>query len=540
MTILRTDRLVAFGFGGLVLASAWNIVSGLRLADLVDLWSDPEVLHALVTCVVVGSLATLLATLATFLLLWARDRSVAARFFERSALVQLAIPHLTLAVGVAFLLAPSGWLARVVAATITGSTRPPAPPASEIDAYLLLMLVLVAKETPFLLLIARSRLRRIDAAAALRQAASLGYPPAEAWWKVIAPRLLGQMGLPILAIFAYAVSNIEVALIVGPSTPPPLPILVLGWHQDPHMVEQTKADAGACLLIITIGLVAIGVRRAHARLCRLWNQVLTAGHGARGLATLASLTSAASWAAIGLWCGALGMLAIWSFAGHWRFPALLPGGWSMRGWGTAFDANFRALPWTVAVACLTSLVAVALAVLVSSARRDQGKASSLQLFYLPLVLPQIALYLGFQGLLVEIGIDGTAMAVMLGHLLLVLPYALIVVSEAMDAIDPRFDSLATSLGRSPVQVLLTVRIPQLRAALALALAIGIAVSTALYVPTLLLGAGRVSTLALDLVPLAQGGDRRIAAAVGTMLSLLPLSALIGARILGRSRLRGMP
>ena len=540
MTILRADRLVAVVFGGFVLASAWNIVSGLRLDDLSALWSDPEVLPALVTCVVVGSVATVLATLATFLLLWARARSVAARFFERSALVQLAIPHLTLAVGVAFLLAPSGWLARVVATAITGSTRPPAPPAGEIDAYLLLVLVLVAKETPFLLLIARSRLRRIDSAAALRQAASLGYPPIEAWWKVVAPRLLGQMGLPILAIFAYAVSNIEVALIVGPSTPPPLPILVLGWHQDPHMIDQTKASAGACLLIITIGLVAMGARHAHARSGRLWNRVLTAGHGVRGLDVLERLTAAASWAAIALWCAASAMLAIWSFAGPWRFPAVFPGGWSVRGWSTALDANFRALPWTVTVACLTSLVAVALAVLVSSARRDQGKTSSLQLFYLPLVLPQIALYLGFQGLLVEIGIDGTAMAVILGHLLLVLPYALIVVSEAMDAIDPRIDRLATTLGRSPVRVLLEARIPQLRAALALALAIGIAVSTALYVPTLLLGAGRVSTLALDLVPLAQGGDRRIAAAVGSVLSLLPLLALIGARLLGRSRLGAGP
>ena len=78
-----------------------------------------------------------------------------------------------------------------------------------------------------------------------------------------------------------------------------------------------------------------------------------------------------------------------------------------------------------------------------------------------------------------------------------------------------------------------IKLGMLKGPLALALAIGVSVSTALYLPTLFAGGGRVVTLATEAVSLAQGGDRRLAAATGLVLALLPLIALVLARRAGR-------
>ena len=57
-----------------------------------------------------------------------------------------------------------------------------------------------------------------------------------------------------------------------------------------------------------------------------------------------------------------------------------------------------------------------------------------------------------------------------------------------------------------------------------ALAIGIAVSIGQYLPTLLIGAGRVPTLTTEAVALSAGGDRRALAVAATLQAMLPFVA----------------
>ena len=67
-----------------------------------------------------------------------------------------------------------------------------------------------------------------------------------------------------------------------------------------------------------------------------------------------------------------------------------------------------------------------------------------------------------------------------------------------------------------------MKFPQLKPALWLAFAVGCSVSLAQYLPTQMLGAGRVSTLTTEAVTLASGQDRRISAIYGLLQGLLPL------------------
>jgi len=86
------------------------------------------------------------------------------------------------------------------------------------------------------------------------------------------------------------------------------------------------------------------------------------------------------------------------------------------------------------------------------------------------------------------------------------------------------------MGASPRRALFKVRLPMLMTPLLIALAVGFAVSIGQYLPTVLLGGGRVPTVTTEAVALSSGGDRRIIAALALLQSLLPLGGFLVATL----------
>jgi putative thiamine transport system permease protein len=146
--------------------------------------------------------------------------------------------------------------------------------------------------------------------------------------------------------------------------------------------------------------------------------------------------------------------------------------------------------------------------------------------YVPLVVPQIAFLPGLQILLIAAGLDSNIYSVTAAHLVFVLPYVYLSLSEPWAHFDDRYRQAALTMGASPRRVLLQVRLPILLAALLTALAVGFAVSIGQYLPTLLLGSGRVPTITTEAVALASGGDRRLVAVLALLQSLLPLAGFL--------------
>ena len=95
----------------------------------------------------------------------------------------LAMPHAALALGVAFLIAPSGWLMRLMAPVVAAGGTPPSFSLPADRWGLALMAGLVLKETPFLLLAIVAGLGQLPSTAMLATARLLGYRPATAWLK---------------------------------------------------------------------------------------------------------------------------------------------------------------------------------------------------------------------------------------------------------------------------------------------------------------------------------------------------------------------
>ncbi|WP_146612611.1 hypothetical protein [Paracoccus sediminilitoris] len=81
---------------------------------------------------------------------------------------------------------------------------------------------------------------------------------------------------------------------------------------------------------------------------------------------------------------------------------------------------------------------------------------------------------------------------------------------------------ALGVGANPRRILWRVKLPVLLVLVPTAFAIGIAVSVAQYLPTLFLGAGRVTTLTTETVTLASGSDRRVTGVVASLQALLPI------------------
>ncbi|MEM9812763.1 MAG: ABC transporter permease, partial [Pseudomonadota bacterium] len=338
---------------------------------------------SLVTGIVATALSLLIATALTAG--WWGTR--AFRMVERLLSPLLSVPHAAAAFGLAFLIAPSGWIARVLSPWATGWERPPDLLIVQDPAGWSLIAGLVAKETPFLLLMTLAALPQAAPGQSLKVAESLGYGRVAGWLKVVFPRVYAQIRLPVYVVLAYSMSVVDVALILGPSTPPTLSVQITRWMSDPDLSLRLQAAAAALLqlglVVLALGawrLAEIGVARAG----RAWvwsGQRCLAERSVRSAALVAGIALAAI-VVIGL----LG-LAVWSVAGFWSFPAAWPGALTGRTWSRHANDIHAALADTVVIACLATGLALSLVIGCLEAEHRHGlrlRRGGVVILYLPL------------------------------------------------------------------------------------------------------------------------------------------------------------
>lgn len=442
----------------------------------------------------------------------------------------LSIPHATLALGLAFLLAPSGWLVRMVSPWATGWAWPPDLLILNDPQGLSLVLGLVLKEAPFLFLMLAAALDRLDAPSLHSVARSLGYAPMTAWIKVILPQIYPRLRLPVLAVLAFSTSVVDLSVILGPATPAPLAVRVVTWANDPDLSMRFLAAAGAvvqiCVAAAAIGLWILA-EHVVAVVTRGW--LSNGGRGRReGMVRHGAIC-------LTLGASALSVLALlglvfWSVADTWRFPDAIPSRFSLGVWSRA--EIWEPLATTVIVALLSAGIAAIVTVgcLEFEIRRDRRPSARMQaLLYLPLLVPQVAFLLGVQILLVWLRLDGSWLALIWAHLVFVLPYVFLSMAGPWRRFDRRWIRLGRSLGEGPNQVLFRVTLPMLARPVLTGVAVGISVSVAQYLPTLFAGAGRLTTLTTEAVALSSGGDRRIIGVYGWLQMVLPLIAFLMVR-----------
>lgn len=490
-----------------------------------------------------GLIATAISVAIVMLFCAAWQGTRIFRAMQRVLSPILSVPHATAAFGLAFLIAPSGWIVRLVA-QFAGWDRPPDIAIIHDPWGMALIAGLVAKEIPFLFLMTLSALPQADTDRTAQVTATLGYGKTAGWFKATLPRVYPQIRLPVLAVLAYSTSVVDVAIILAPTTPAPLAVRILGWLSDPDLGLRFMASSAAVLqllIVIAAMVVWIAGERIIGALGRHWAED---GHrfrkdsAVRGASALMALVAAG--AVLGLV-----VLLVWSVAGFWAFPDLLPRGFSLRLWARELDAIGSSLTTTLLIGIPAVLVAVTLVLGCLENEVRTGKAAgrrAMLLIYLPLLVPQISFMFGLQVFFTLLGLERTLLSVVLGHLVFVAPYVFLSLSEPFRALDPRYGQTALCLGASPARAFWQVRLPLLTRAVLTAAAVGLAVTVGQYLPTLLIGAGRFATVTTEAVALASGGDRRMIGIYGLLQMVLPFVgfalALLIPAVLFRNR-RGM-
>ena len=497
-----------------------------------NLWADPQTLRAWGL--------TLWTGLASTALTWVTVARLLASGFIRKQLSRwlahvpalLAMPHAAMAIGLVLWLSPSGWLLRLVSPGLTGFDAPPPWFTTQDHWGLGLILALWLKEVPFLVWVAATQLQREDlrrrwqAEHALAQ--TLGRTPEQAFAQVVWPQLSARLHWPVLAVLVYGLTVIDMAIIVGPASPPTLAVLAWQWLGDADVAVQAQGAAAAGGLTLSVLVLALLPKLVMPWMGRMPQAIprpfFSAASGFPlpvGVIVLAYL--AVAWA-----------LAVGSVSGVWPFPQLWPSVWTAGAWWRVWQSADTL--WTtfgLALASASVCLVWSVAWLELSSRRWQMALRPWLL--LPLVLPSVLWVVGLYSLALQWRMEGQWLGLLMAHAVMVLPYVMLALEPAYQAIDPRQRALASSLGHGQWSYLRHIQWPLLKRALASAWAVGFAVSVAQYLPTLYVGAGRFATVTTEAVTLAAGAQRSLMSAYAVLQMLLPLLAFALAAWLGRPR-----
>lgn len=521
---------VALVFGPLLPGLWWALVPAFEVSVWQGLWADtqwPQALRATLTSTLLGSL--LACALAALLATWHYPGALWLSLQRRLPLL-LSVPHAAFAVGLFFLLAPSGWLARGVA-QLVGWGSPPDWVTVQDPYGLSLALALAIKESWFLLWVLAAVLGEQSVARQMVVARSLGYSRSQTWALILWPQLVPRLVWPMVAVFAYGLSVVDMAIILGPGTPPTLAVLIWHWLTDPDTALQARGSAAAILLLALLLVCTLAARGLWRRVQRRlpypagWRQPMRHPAPMRRWLNLHTPLFLTGYAVVAV-------LLVWSVAQAWFFPALWPDSVSLQSWQQADWAPFSTTLWLGLAASLLCLPAVLIWL-------EWGPQRYNAVLYLPLIVPALPLVAGQYAALLHLHLDGTAVALVWSHLLWVLPYMVLMLIGAYRAFDPRLMTSARALGCSHMRACLSVKWPILFRPIMAALAVGFAVSVAQYLPTLFAGGGRFVTVTTEAVALSAGGNRRVLAVQALLQIALPMAAFALAALLpywvGRNR-----
>ena len=147
----------------------------------------------------------------------------------------IALPHITMAIGLIFLLSPSGLLLRSVSPWLTGFDRPPNTYIFPDEYGFILILGLMLKEIPFLVLVSISALREFSSSKFFDLGKSFQHSSFSTWFILIFPIIYKKIRLVVFIIIAFSSSVVDMSLLLAPSTPSTLSVRILQIFQSSDM-----------------------------------------------------------------------------------------------------------------------------------------------------------------------------------------------------------------------------------------------------------------------------------------------------------------
>jgi putative spermidine/putrescine transport system permease protein len=224
-----------------------------------------------------------------------------------------------------------------------------------------------------------------------------------------------------------------------------------------------------------------------------------------------------------------------------RFP---PDGFSLRWFGAAvsYQPFTSALVSSLELAVLASVGSLALGVPVALAihrGKIPGKGLLEGLFLSPLIVPELVVGLAlYQQFMIGLGMNNLTTLV-IGHTVLMFPYAVRVTGASLALIDPSVEDAARGLGASPLRTFWTVTLPLLRPGLFSAALLSFVTSFNNVPLSLLLQSRDFRTLPVTMLDYVQQNYDPIVASTSVLiLAGTVLVAVIAERTVGFAKIFG--
>ena len=363
---------------------------------------------------------------------------------------------------------------------------------------------------PFMILPILNTLRQIEPTL-LSAASSLGATPARSYMLVFLPLSLPGVAAGSVLVFILSLGFFVTPALLGGLTDTTFVMLIERYVNAIRNWEQASAMS-VTLLVITVILIVFAqynpsreggqntrvapsaLSRAVMRLAMGMNDVLSAiktrldpttpisDQGAandtdEGLsATRRSIdrhavgwfVSIVGYGGLAFICLPLVIIFILAFSDSpfLKFP---PTGFSLR-W---FENYFARPDWTgatwisIKVATITMIISTIAGTLAATAivrSTFRGKGLLVGILISPVVIPTVILAIAVYFLFARLGLVGTVSGLVLAHVVLAIPFVIVVVSGALKSVDMSLERAAQTLGAPPVTAFLRITLPSIRPA----------------------------------------------------------------------------
>jgi iron(III) transport system permease protein len=399
------------------------------------------------------------------------------RLWGVAASLPLVIPSFVAALALLGALAPRGLLQELLEPL--GVEELP-----ELTGYWGALVALTLSTYPYVFLLAAAGLRGVDPSAE-EAARSLGSGRLAVFLRVTLPALRPSLAAASLLVVLYVLSDFGAVSLMGYST------LTTGIYARYEALLALEAAAILALVLVALAVVVVLVlARFRSR-----GAIYRSTPGAGRQAAVVRL-GAWRWPALAFCAATLGLFLVLPLGvlAWWTVSADPITGRAGVDWDAALNS--------VSVAGVTAVVAalVVLPVAILAWRYPSRSSRALErLTLFPSALPGIAVALALVFFGARAGfLYGSLALLLVAYLIRFMPYSLASTSASLDAVSPRLEEAARSLGRSPFRATTSVVLPLARSGI-LAGAALVCLSTVKELPaTLLLRPIGFDTLATEI------------------------------------------
>lgn len=200
---------------------------------------------------------------------------------------------------------------------------------------------------------------------------------------------------------------------------------------------------------------------------------------------------------------------------RYDYKSVLPDVISIDNYKKFFTQNyFRLLLSSILMSIISAVITIIISLPMANVLADVSMKHRTTLYVIllaPILVPQFVYFYGIQNVFARLGIVNTYIGVILSHVIVMMPYAIINLSNDILLYGKKYEEVAFVIGASDFRLYKDIMLPLIKGTLINTLGLLFIISFSQYFITLMIGGGVVKTYATYIFPLILGNDRNFAA-----------------------------